>query len=255
MQLGATELIAAHNHDLAAKRQQLKVKPALAIIWVGEDAETASFIRAKQSRAKKLDCAFFSHHFVSSTTDQLLALIQGLNRRRDVHGIVIQLPLPKTIDLESLIAQIGAEKDIDSLKPNSPYPAPAPSGIIDLLTYHNIDPSNMRTAIIGAGRLVGSPLAELFRERCWEFSQITDSAQKKTSFIKEHDLLIAASGVEGLVTPEMVHREMIVIDGSGKDVDVDKIEPLVKAVTPKRGAIGPLTVTWLFRNLFQSLGQ
>lgn len=249
MQLVAKELLGQLSSELLQKRQKLATTPGLALVWVGDDPQTAAFIRAKQAMAKKLDCQFFLHHFPTSSYRQLEAVINGLNSRSDIHGIVLQLPLPKSVDTEALIKKIAPEKDIDNLRGDSPYPSPTPKGIETLLQYHNIVIRDLKTVILGAGKLVGGPLAEMFRNNNWPVTVIEREAQKRVEEIRSNDLLIAATGVAGIVTPNMVHQGMIVVDGSGIDADVDLIEPLVKTITPKKGAIGPLTVHFLFDNL------
>lgn len=252
MQLGARDLLKALEEALIRKRQKLSVQPGLALIWVGEDEQVGIFVRAKQAKAKRLDCQFFLHHFPTSSPEQIIALIKGLNKKKDVHGIVLQLPLPSNWPTERLIEIINHEKDVDSLKNETILPAPTPSGIVELMLYHKIDPSKLSTVILGAGKLVGEPLAEIFTKKGWRFQQFDRDAAKQVLKIKQADILITATGVKNLVTPEMVNKKMIVIDGAGVDIDVAKIEPLVKAITPTRGAIGPLTVHFLFANLLQA---
>ncbi len=252
MLLEPKKLLAERDAALTAAREKVTVQPGLALIWVGDDPQTAAFIRAKERTAKKLDCAFFLHHFEQAENRQLEALIKGLNGRKDIHGIVLQLPLPANINRQKLIAAIAPEKDIDNLRGDAPYPSPTPTGIIDLLQANNIDPATRSTVILGDGLLVGRPLADMFRGNSWSFTQINLSAETRSTKIREHDLLIACTGVENIVAPEMVQPNMVVVDGSGVDVDVKTIEPLVAAVTPTKGAVGPLTVTQLFANLLQA---
>ena len=237
---------------MAADRRALESSPGLALVWVGEDKQTAAFIQKKKLLAKKLDCQFFLHHFNSGNQRQLEAVIDGLSHRKDIHGIVLQLPLPKSCDTEALIQKIAPLKDVDNLRGDSPYASPTPNGIMTLLSSNNIAIKNLKTIILGSGKLVGKPLADEFRKNGWKFDQIDRDAAAQVNFIRDHDLLIAATGVKNLVTPEMVHQEMIVVDGSGVDVEVAKFEPLVKLITPTKGAIGPLTVHCLFQNLLKA---
>lgn len=252
MRLLAKELIAKSEASLQKIREGLKVTPGFAHIWVGQDPQTAIFVRVKKRQAERLSCNYFLHDFAAADNRQLKALILGLNVRPDIHGIVLQLPLPKTNNVNELIETIAPEKDIDGLRVGSPFPAPTPSGIIALLEANDINPIDRRTVIIGAGRLVGMPLSKIFRERKWPFTHITQDAESQANVIREHDIVISCTGVNGLVKPAMVTGETIVIDGSGVDVDVKEIEPLVSAVTPSKGAVGPLTVQFLFQNLLEA---
>jgi len=255
MQLSAKELLAALDQQLLTNRQKITKKPGLALVWVGDDAPTGVFVRAKQRKAQQLNVEFFLHHFEKVTERQLEATLMGLSAKKDIDGIVLQLPLPKEVAVDKMLAVIVMEKDIDGLKPNSVFIAPTPGGIIALLKHHQVDLPKRKTIILGAGPLVGAPLATQFKQHGWPFVQIAKQAEKQAEKIREGDLLIACTGVEGLVTPAMVHPKMIVVDGSGLDVNVSQIEPLVAAITPAKGAVGPLTVSYLFRNLLQAAGS
>jgi len=255
MFLEAKELLDEQKLELRKIRENLAVKPGLALVWVGDDPQTGAFVRAKQRYAQELDCQFFLHKFDHLGERQLGALIESLNQNKFVHGIVLQLPLPQEINIDRMIALINPDKDVDGLGRNSKFEPPTPSGIIALLIKNKIDPGKLKTVILGAGRLVGAPLAKVFNARNWNYSQIDHSAETKIDEIKSADLLIACTGVDGLITPEMVRKEMVLIDGSGVDVDVDRLEPLVAAITPKKGAIGPLTVANLFKNLLQAVSS
>ncbi|MEK7170708.1 MAG: bifunctional 5,10-methylenetetrahydrofolate dehydrogenase/5,10-methenyltetrahydrofolate cyclohydrolase [Patescibacteria group bacterium] len=255
MQLIAKELLGQRLAELLARRQKLTTPPGLALIWVGDDSQTATFIRAKQVMAKKLDCQFFLHHFSTANQQQLESVIDGLNGRKDIDGIVLQLPLPKTLDIDQLIHKVIPSKDIDNLSGNSPYDSPTPSSIMTLLSYHKIAIKDLKTVVLGAGKLVGGPLAKVFARNNWPLTVVAAHAKSQADIIRTHDLLIAATGVRNLVTPTMVHENMIVVDGSGLDVDVKTIEPLVQKITPTKGAIGPLTVSFLFENLLIAAKQ
>ena len=255
MQLIATEILSGRLAQLLVRRKKIACDPGLALIWVGEDKQTATYIQKKKVLSKKLDCQFFLHHFPTASQEQLESVIDGLNDRKDIHGIVLQLPLPKSLDTESLIKKVSSSKDIDNLSGNSPYDSPTPSSIIALLQFHKTDISKCQSIVLGAGRLVGGPLAKVFAKNHWPLTIIAKQARSQAETVHKYDLLIAATGVRNLVTPAMVHKDMIVVDGSGIDIDVKEIEPLVKSITPAKGAIGPLTVSFLFENLLTAASQ
>lgn len=252
MLLETKGLLTERDIWLKQQRSLLKIKPSLAHIWVGDDAQTAIFVRVKKNKAAVLDCDYALHNFPTADNRQLASLISGLNNRKDINGIVLQLPLPKANNVDQLISLIAPQKDVDGLTPNSPYPTPTPSGVLAIMAANNINPAKMKTVIIGAGRLVGAPLAKMFTAKKWPFTHIVTDAEKQTEKICSHNLLIACSGVAGLITPAMVTKESIVIDATGVDADVKTLEPLVYAITPVKGAIGPLTVSFLFENLFKA---
>ncbi|MEK7548369.1 MAG: bifunctional 5,10-methylenetetrahydrofolate dehydrogenase/5,10-methenyltetrahydrofolate cyclohydrolase [Patescibacteria group bacterium] len=253
MQLLAKELVGSLTDRLKTDRKKIKHQPGLALIWVGENPQTAAFIRAKQRLAKELGCDFSLHHFPpGAPLRQLAALIEGLSAKKEIDGIVLQLPLPAKLPTNRLIDLIEPAKDIDGLTTDSPFPAPTATGIVALLQYHQIAIEKRKTVIIGTGRLVGEPLAKIWRQNGWSQVLVVKDAARENAKIRQADLLIAATGVPGLVEAKMVHQKMVVVDGSGVDVAVELIEPLVEAVTPARGAIGPLTVRYLFANLLRA---
>jgi methylenetetrahydrofolate dehydrogenase (NADP+) / methenyltetrahydrofolate cyclohydrolase len=255
MQLESKQLLLAKNNELEQLRSNWKSPPGIALIWVGDDQQTAAFVRVKQRKAKELSCVFMLHHFPTITDRQLSAVINSLNARKDIHGIVLQLPLPKNVDTDRAIMEIAPQKDIDGLRSDSRLTAPTAQGIVELLEHNNVDLRHLKTTILGDGRLVGHPLAEIFKKNGWSFTQFSTDAKRHSAEIRSHDVLISATGQNGLVGAEMVHKEMVVVDGSGVDVDIEAIESLVALITPKKGAIGPLTVCNLFENLLTSLSH
>ncbi|MDP3992714.1 MAG: tetrahydrofolate dehydrogenase/cyclohydrolase catalytic domain-containing protein, partial [bacterium] len=144
MQLVAKGLLAERLAELVAHRKKLSTPPGIALVWVGENKQTATYIQKKKLLAKKLDCQFFLHHFPTASQQQLESVLDGLNRRKDIDGIVLQLPLPKSLDTEALIQKVIPVKDIDNLGGNSPYASPTPSSIMTLLSYHKIDIKHLR---------------------------------------------------------------------------------------------------------------
>lgn len=249
MLLKTKELIEDRTRELILRRQESLIRPGLALIWVGNDPQTKSFIRVKQQKAKLLGCDFYLHHLETASLDQLKALMVSLNKKKEVHGIVLQLPLPDKAWIAPLVELMDPQKDIDHLRADSPYPAPTPSGILQILEYNRIDLGSERVVILGAGRLVGAPLAAALKERSISFRQIPRNASQHIEEIKKGTVLVSGTGVKNLVGPDFVTKDMVVVDGSGVDVDVAAVEPLVRAVSPSKGAVGPMTVCQLFDNL------
>jgi len=253
MLIEAKEYLAEFDIKLNKLRQSISRKPGLALIWVGDDQSTRIFIKAKQKLAAELDINFFLHHFTMASSRQLSALIESLNKNTLVNGIVLQLPVPQIVDVDEILETIEPLKDVDALRKSSLYQSPSAAAAIQLLLANNINPKDHRTVILGAGRLIGRPLMKLFQAKKWPVDQVDRNAVGRADFIRDHSILIAATGVKNLVIPAMVHKQMLVIDASGEDVDTAKIEPLVKAVSAPKGAIGPLTVRNLMTNLLKGL--
>lgn len=250
MLLESKKLLTDLDEQLLKLRENWKRQPGIALVWVGDDPQTAAFVRVKQRKAKQLDCNFSLHHFTDIGERQLEAVISSLNKRKDIDGIVLQLPLPKSLDSEKMISHILPEKDIDGLQGD--YPAPTPSGILALLDHNNVELSKTKNVILGDGKLVGRPLAEMFKKRGISFEQISKDAEKQSQKLLLADVIISATGKKGLINDKFVGSNSIVVDGSGIDVDFEGVKNKVKLLTPKTGAIGPLTVSFLFLNLLQN---
>jgi 5,10-methylene-tetrahydrofolate dehydrogenase/methenyl tetrahydrofolate cyclohydrolase len=150
---------------------------------------------------------------------------------------------------------MSPQKDIDHLRDDSLYPAPTPHGILAILRHNKIDPAREQTAILGAGRLVGAPLAAIYKQNNWPFVQIRRKAREEAATIKKATLIISGTGVKNLVTAELVGAQSTVIDGSGIDVDVPAVEKVARAVSPSKGAVGPMTVCQLFDNLLSAASR
>lgn len=254
MLLACKELLSTLDQELIKLREKIEREPQLALVWVGEDKQTELFVKAKQRKATELKCSFALHQFKPDTPErQLLALTDGLSVNKKIDGIVVQLPLPKQINTEHVINSIEVSKDVDGLTNGSKYPAPTAKGIVQLLEHNRVNPHYEKTVIVGAGRLVGQPLAEMFKEKGWAFEQINQNAEAEIEKIQKATLLISCTGQPNLIRPQMVNPAMTVIDGSGVDVDFHVVESLVKAITPPKGCIGPLTVSNLFFNLLTAV--
>lgn len=236
------------TEEILLVRNALAEPPLLALVWVGNDKQTEKFVRAKQKKATQLGIDFQLHHFESASERQLGALIGSLNESKKVDGIIVQLPLPGTINTDRLLGQIEPSKDVDGLVSEN-FPSPTPTGIIMLLERNGINLRKANTMILGGGRLVGEPLAKMFKRNGWPYQQITAKAEQHIEKIRACNVLIAATGVERLVTEDYVTGETVVVDGSGIDVDFEAVSKAAKMISPQRGAVGPLTVLILLKNV------
>lgn len=142
MQLVAKTLLEQLGSQLRAKREKLTKPPGIALVWIGDDPQTGLFVKAKQKKAAELGCQFFLHHLEKVSERHLEALILSLDQKKDVQGIIIQLPLPEVFKPERFINLLSPTKDIDGLLSNSPYLPPTPQGILALLKHYKINPAN-----------------------------------------------------------------------------------------------------------------
>ncbi|MEX1051770.1 MAG: bifunctional 5,10-methylenetetrahydrofolate dehydrogenase/5,10-methenyltetrahydrofolate cyclohydrolase [Patescibacteria group bacterium] len=248
MLLSPDQAIDELTEEILLTQTKLGAPPLLALVWVGNDKQTEKFVRAKQKKALELGIEFQLHHFDKAAERQLEALISSLNENKKVDGIIVQLPLPPTVNTDRVLSHIEPSKDVDGLVANN-FPSPTPTGVVMLLERNGLDLKKSQTVILGAGRLVGKPLAEIFKRNDWPFSQIASQAEKHIEKIRTHDILIAATGVEKLVGGDFVTEKMTVVDASGVDVDFEPVAKKAKMISPQRGAIGPLTILLLLKNV------
>lgn len=244
--------------EIKKEMYEKKLKPFLAVILVGENSASISYINAKERVAKELSIGFRLYHFPEiAREEEVLKLINDLNRNDYISGIVVQLPLPEKMSIANIINKISPEKDVDGFL--GKYPTPAASAILEILNYYKIELENKNIVIIGRGRLVGAPLEKLLIEKNIK----TKICDKKTSNLGEvtrsADIIISATGASDLITSEMVNSDTIVIDAgiaesSGKICgDLAKnARNKVASYSPVPGGVGPVTVACLMKNLVQA---
>lgn len=245
--------------------------PGLAVILVGQDP--ASMIYVKHKRKACLEMGFHSLAYdlpETTSESELLALIEKLNHSSDVHGILVQLPLPKHINTTKVIETIAANKDVDGFHPYNigrlaqrhPLLRPCtPYGIIQLLDFYKIPVEGKHAVVIGASNIVGRPMAlELLLSPatvtiCHRFT--TNLEQ----FVRIADLLVVAAGVKDVVNPDWLHQNQVVIDvgmhrnEDGKlrgDLNFEQAKERVSWITPVPGGVGPMTITTLLQNTLQA---
>ncbi|RUM59227.1 MAG: bifunctional methylenetetrahydrofolate dehydrogenase/methenyltetrahydrofolate cyclohydrolase FolD [Persephonella sp.] len=244
-------------------------KPSLAVILVGEDPASKIYVRKKKESCEYIGINSLSYHLPEDTGEsQLLKLIDELNNRGDVDGILVQLPLPKHIDTRKVISSIDPSKDVDGFHPvnvgklatgigEGIIPC-TPLGIWIMLKHYQIDTFKKDVVIVGASNIVGKPMGLIFLKN--EEATIT-VCHKNTKDLKEHtkkaDILIVAVGKPNLITEDMVKEGVVVVDvginrlENGKivgDVDFENVKNKAYAITPVPGGVGPLTVVSLLVN-------
>ena len=244
------------------------ITPCLATVLVGENLASTTYVKNKQKACADVGIATKDHKLPESFSQQEMnSLVDLLNKDDSVHGILIQLPLPKQLDEFSTISRISPIKDVDGLTPYSSGLLAAgkailkpctPSGIIEMFDYYNIDLTGKHVVIINRSNLVGKPLYHLLLER----NATVTTCHSKTKNLKEHcqkaDVIITAIGdrTKFVLTDDMVREGAIVIDvgisrQNGKIVgDTDYEEMIKKAsyATPVPGGVGPMTVAMLLKN-------
>lgn len=242
------------------------VTPGLAVILVGEDPASQSYVRMKEKDCAEVGIASFDYRRAADTTqEELDAIIAECNANPDVHGILVQFPLPKHLDEEQALALISAEKDADGLAPENlgklvrGIDAPracTPWGVMRMLDEYGIDPSGKRAVVVGRSSIVGKPMALMLLERNATVTVCHSRTQDLAAVCREADILVAAIGRPGMITAEYVKPGAVVIDvginrtdaGLVGDVDYDSVAPIATAITPVPGGVGPMTRAMLVLN-------
>jgi len=250
---------------------KLGTKPFLATIQVGDDPASTSYLKAKHKAAEEVGIGS-EHHHLSADTPQpkLEALLGQLNTNPKVHGILVQLPLPREFDEDAIIEKIIPYKDVDGLHPinagrlsagkESLVPC-TPKGIVKLLSHYKIPVASQLAVIINRTTLVGRPLANLFLNRDSTVTVCHSKTVNLAQTTKTADILVSAVGREDFqIQPEHVKSDATVIDVGltrvgGKlrgDVDFDKVSRLAGFITPVPGGVGPMTVACLLENTVEA---
>jgi methylenetetrahydrofolate dehydrogenase (NADP+)/methenyltetrahydrofolate cyclohydrolase len=271
--------------DVATFRRRTDVIPGLAVVLIGDDAASEVYVRMKGRAADR--AGFYSrqiHLLTSTPEDELLGVIAGLNADPDVHGILVQLPLPKHITTSKVLLAIDPAKDVDGFHPvnagrlsagDETVLAPCtPAGIIEMLLRSGYDPSGKHVVVVGRSNIVGKPLALLLLRTGRGGNATVTVAHSRTpnlsAFTRQADILVAAVGRANLITRDMVKPGVVVIDvGVNRiddpsvpkgyrligDVAFDDVGEVAEAITPVPGGVGPMTITLLLRNTLEAARQ
>jgi methylenetetrahydrofolate dehydrogenase (NADP+)/methenyltetrahydrofolate cyclohydrolase len=244
------------------------ISPCLATVLVGDHPASATYVNSKQKTAKELGIATRDHRLKASFTQQeLVDLVQLLNDDPEVHGILVQLPLPKHIDEFVITSSISPLKDVDGLTPYSAgmlqngkaHLKPCtPSGVMEILDYYKIDVSGMDAVIINRSNLVGLPLALMLLEKNATVTVCHSKTKDLAHKLRNANLVITAVGNRErfTLTADMVKEGAVVIDvgtsrHAGKlsgDVDFDSVKEKASWITPVPGGVGPMTIAMLMKN-------
>lgn len=244
----------------------LGVTPGLAVVLVGEDPASQSYVRMKERDCEEVGIRSFDFRRPADfSQDDLNMLIDECNADPAVHGILVQLPLPKHLDEEQVLARISAAKDVDGLHPENlgrlvrGIEAPracTPWGVMKMLDHYGINPSGKRAVVIGRSSIVGKPQALMLLERNATVTICHSRTHDLPGVCREADILVAAVGRPKMVDASYVKPGAIVIDvginrvdeGLVGDVDYDAVAPIASAITPVPGGVGPMTRAMLLVN-------
>jgi methylenetetrahydrofolate dehydrogenase (NADP+)/methenyltetrahydrofolate cyclohydrolase len=260
--------------DLRARVELLAnrgVIPGLAVIVVGTDPASAIYVRNKIKACHEVGIRSYHYKYDHDVRQsEVLDLIAELNERRDVHGILVQLPLPKHFSIFEVLQTISKDKDVDGFHlynvgglvvGDTVFPPCTPYGVVKLLEHENIPIEGKNVVVVGASNIVGKPMALMLMQRdatlCICHAKTKDLAQ----FTILADILVVAAGKPNLIVPQMVKTGAVVIDvginrlANGKlvgDVDFKGVAEKASHITPVPGGVGPMTVTMLLVNTVSS---
>ena len=282
--LSGKEIAKEIRKDLKVEIEELKAKhgivPGLAVVLVGEDPASQVYVRSKVKTCAKLGVNSIEHRFDADYPESdLLALIDKMNKDDAIHGILVQLPLPKHIDEEKVLMAIRPDKDVDGFHPTNvgkmlvgkPDFLPCtPHGCQQILMRSGIETEGKEVVIVGRSNIVGKPVAAILVQKAKGANATVTICHTRTKNMAEHtrraDILIVAAGVPKAVTGDMVKEGVVVIDvgvnrigttESGKaklcgDVDFETVKEKASAITPVPGGVGPMTITMLMMNTVRS---
>jgi methylenetetrahydrofolate dehydrogenase (NADP+)/methenyltetrahydrofolate cyclohydrolase len=259
------------KHKVIAFEELFGFKPGLAVIIVGTDPASKVYVNNKRKACEEIGYNSFVYELPENTSEsELLELIDQLNAREDIHGILAQLPLPKHINEDKVINTISPEKDVDSFHPQNvgklmlgePSFMPCtPAGVMELLKRSNIDITGKECVIVGRSNIVGKPMAMLLLQANGTVTVCHSKTKDLKEVCRRADILVVAIGKPKFITADMVKEGVVVIDvginrlENGKlcgDVDFNNVENIASAITPVPGGCGPMTIAMLMKNTFEA---
>jgi methylenetetrahydrofolate dehydrogenase (NADP+)/methenyltetrahydrofolate cyclohydrolase len=266
------------REDIRKRVEALEAKgvvPALAVILVGDDPASVSYVTGKEKACAEAGIRSVERRLPADASEaELLALVESFNRDASVHGILVQLPLPKHIAERKVVAAIASEKDVDGFTPvnvgklvlgEDCYPPCTPHGIVKLIQRAGVALDGAHVVIVGRSNIVGKPLANLLVQKSANATVTIchTGTRDLAAHVRRADIVVACAGRPGLVTADMVKDGACVIDvGVNRveapdapkgfrlagDVDFDAVSKVAGSITPVPGGVGPMTITMLLDN-------
>ncbi|MEJ2488902.1 MAG: bifunctional methylenetetrahydrofolate dehydrogenase/methenyltetrahydrofolate cyclohydrolase FolD [Sulfurovaceae bacterium] len=267
----ASKIQSQITQDVIKLKESKNITPGLAVILVGDDAASHSYVKMKAKACK--DVGFYSivHEMPSSISqEEIIATISMMNQNPRIDGILVQLPLPKHIDTTKIIEVIDPKKDVDGFHPYNvgrmmtgleSFVACTPLGVMKLFEEYNIDLQGKDVCVVGASNIVGKPMANLLVNANATVTVTHIYTKDLASHTKNADIVIVGTGVQGLIKEDMVKEGAVVIDiGFNRlengsivgDVDFANVSKKCSYITPVPGGVGPMTIAMLLSNTFDA---
>lgn len=258
--------------EKTAKLRAEGVEVTLAVIQVGDDPASTVYVGNKKKACEYIGVRSLAYELPEETTEEeLLDLITELNERKDVNGILVQLPLPKHINEEKVLDRIDPKKDVDGFHPQNVgalcigktgFVSCTPAGIIQLLKRSGIEIAGKECVVVGRSNIVGKPMALLLLRENGTVTVTHSRTRDLKEVTRRADILVVAIGKPKMITADYVKEGAVVIDvgihrnENNKlcgDVDFESVEPLCSAITPVPGGVGPMTIAMLMNNCVESV--
>lgn len=262
------------RNNLQTRIEDLKkqgVVPGLAVVLVGDNAASKTYVTNKQKTCESLGMHSRLLSFTSSLTqEELMATIKELNTDESIHGILVQLPLPKHFDESVILSAISPDKDVDGFHPinvgkmllgQETFLPCTPFGVMKLLEHSGIEIAGKHAVVVGRSNIVGKPMGQLLLQKDATVTYAHSKTPDLGSITRQADILVVAVGIAKLIQDEHIKDGAIVIDvGMNRDennklcgdVDFASVSPKASFITPVPGGVGPMTITMLMENTIQS---
>ncbi len=247
------------------------IYPKLAVIMVGNNSASQIYVRNKSKACDEIGIEFEEYLLPEETKqEELINLIEGLNKKKEINGILLQSPIPKGLDINEAFRTISPEKDVDGFHPinvgklslgQDTFISCTPAGIIKILEDYNIEIEGKNAVVIGRSNIVGKPMSQCLLNKNATVTICHSKTKDLPSITKNADILVAAIGKPGFVTSDMVKQGAVVIDvginrmSDGKlkgDVDFENVSPKTSYITPVPGGVGPMTIAMLMSNVIKA---
>jgi methylenetetrahydrofolate dehydrogenase (NADP+) / methenyltetrahydrofolate cyclohydrolase len=261
----AEKILTRLQGEVVILRQQ-GINPKLGVFLVGDDKPSHTYVHKKKEACESIGVDFLLKEYKENITgEELMDAIEDVQENEDLTGLIVQLPLPEHIDVGRVVKHIKPEIDVDCLTEtnlgklivgNYCIEPPTPGAILEILKHHDIDLKGQNIVLMGAGTLIGRPLANLLFHRGATLTVCNSSTKNLTEFTKQADIIISGVGKHNLIIGDMIKKGAVVVDAGvcfveGKmygDINFDQVSKKASLITPTPGGVGPLTVAKLVEN-------
>lgn len=258
---------------VAALKEKTGRTPILATILVGDDGASATYVRMKGNACRRVGMDSLKIELPQhTTTEQLLAEIEKLNQNPDVHGILLQHPVPAQIDERACFDAIALNKDVDGVTclgfgrmamGESAYGSATPAGIMSILKAYDIEIAGKHAVVVGRSAILGKPMAMMLLQANATVTICHSKTQQLSEFVKQADIIVGAVGQAELIQKDWIKPGAVVVDagfhpreqGGVGDIQLEGIEDIASAYTPVPGGVGPMTITTLIRQTVEAAEQ